>query len=46
MLLLGDSARRKGLGKVGGGGKRTRGEGILDLLPYNGYSLDMELEKA
>lgn len=47
MLLWGDSAKRGG-----GGGCREnegvwmRGEGMLDLLPYNGYSLEKEEQKA
>lgn len=41
MLLWGDSAKRKG----GRRGVRMRGEGMLDLLPYNDYRLDKESRK-
>lgn len=46
MLLWGDSAKMKKGGRGEKEGVRVRGEGMLDLLPYNGQSLDMEEQKA
>lgn len=46
MLLWGDSAKTQKEGRGEKEGVRVRGEGMLDLLPYNGQSLDMEEQKA